>query len=149
MSDKSQDGKILDHNNNAKGDGASATEIEEADEEPQQQMDKASAQNAADLEKVTDVSEEKEFSRGGNASALLSNVASEQAKTASAGPVVVTLRRVDIDALVENFDIKRLYAERLLKRNHGDMKKAVRELMYSGNAAASFVSQMKPNPLTS
>ncbi|XP_055328547.1 uncharacterized protein LOC129581470 [Paramacrobiotus metropolitanus] len=108
-------------------------EIDE--QQPATKLDKASAQNAADMEKVTDLKEEKEFSGkiSGNASAVLTNVASEQAKS-STGPVVITLRKVDIDALVEHFDVKRLFAERLLKKHHGDMRKAVRELMF-GNAA--------------
>jgi hypothetical protein len=59
-----QDGK------NIKGDTITTTETDEGDEEPQKKLDKASAQNAADMERVTNVSEEKEFSGSGNASAV-------------------------------------------------------------------------------
>lgn len=43
---------------------------DDAEEVPLVKLDKASAQNAADMEKVTDFKEEKEFSRGGNASVV-------------------------------------------------------------------------------
>ncbi|GAV01933.1 hypothetical protein RvY_12565 [Ramazzottius varieornatus] len=119
-------------------------DVDENDEEPQAKLDKASAQNAADMEKVTDYSEEKEFSARGNASAVLSNVASEQAKTAK-GPVVITLKKVDIDALVDNFDLKRMYAERLLKKHGGDMRKAVHELLHGWKTTATSVQNPSSN----
>ena len=71
MSDSTapNDGKKKQHNNNMGDDGA-VGEDEVEDEKPQQKLDKTSAQNAADMEKVTDISEEKEFWGGGNASAV-------------------------------------------------------------------------------
>ena len=47
-----------------------AGDADENEEEPETKLDKASAQNAADMERVTDYSEEKEFSGRGNASAV-------------------------------------------------------------------------------
>lgn len=72
---QSRDGNKSDHIAKGETGQSHSNEGDDGDvEEPQVKLDKASAQNAADLERVTDVSEEKEFSGGGNASAVRGTV---------------------------------------------------------------------------
>ena len=46
---------------------------------------------------------------------------------------------------VEHFDLKRMYAERLLKKHGGDMKKTVHELLLGSKTTAINAQQPSSN----
>jgi NACalpha-BTF3-like transcription factor len=89
----------------------------------------------ADLEKVTDFTEEKEIS--GNLDNAINVIASKRKKEAEQKAELekrlasVKLKKEDVDLVVAEFEVSKSKAERVLKENDGDLERALFALVHA------------------
>jgi len=89
---------------------------------------------AADLEKVTDYAEEKEISAGDALEAF--NVINDKRKQEAdlkeqreKHLASVKVKKEDVELILNEFEITKIKAERILKENNGDLSAAMKTLI--------------------
>lgn len=97
---------------------------------------KTHSSGAADLEKVTDYVEEKEIDTG-NLNDAMTAISDKRKKDAEAKIArskelaSVKVTKEDVELVMNEFEVTKLTAERVLKENNGDLKKALISLVNS------------------
>ena len=90
---------------------------------------------AADLEKVTDYAEEKEISAGddlNNAINVISDKRKQEADLKEAKErqlASVKVKKEDVELILNEFEITKMRAERVLKEHNGDLSAALTSLI--------------------
>ncbi|CAF0718132.1 unnamed protein product [Brachionus calyciflorus] len=106
---------------------------EDKDTQAQAQQGKHNT-GAADLEKVTDYAEEKEIS-GGNLDNAINAITDKRRRDAEQKADLekrlasVKVKKEDVDVVVQEFEVPRPKAERVLKENNGDLQAALTALL--------------------
>ena len=92
---------------------------------------------AADLEKVTDYAEEKEITDGANLNDAMNALNDKRKKEADKKAererqlASVKVKKEDVELIVNELEISKLKAERVLKENNGDLSAALSFLINS------------------
>ena len=90
---------------------------------------------AADLEKVTDYAEEKEISAGDDLNNAINVISDKRKKEADLKEqkerqlASVKVKKEDVELILNEFEISKLSAERVLKEHNGDLSAALTSLI--------------------